>query len=142
MSKSMKLKCTSSTLIAYWQENHLYKGRITKDGARQVQDGYGVWFDLPDDNVVVGEDVGGITLTASFVELKTKTIKCTSVNHQMETKKTFKPGKRYQIESGRALGAVAGWVYDDEGNRFTLYREEDVGFSVAGGLAFFQSHYK
>lgn len=140
MSKSMKLKCTSSTLVAYWQENRLYKGRVTKDGERQVQDSYGVWFELPDNNVVVGEDSGGIALSASFVELKTKTIKCTSVNHAMQTKKTFKPGKRYQIESGRALGAVAGYVYDQDGNRFTLYREE-VGFSVAGGLAFFEAKY-
>lgn len=73
-----------------------------------------------------------------FRVIKTKTIKCTWVNHSLEVKKTFKQGKRYQIESGRVLGAVAGYVYDEQGDRFTLYRCEE-GFECA--TAKFQAKY-
>ena len=65
-----------------------------------------------------------------FRVIKTKTLLCTWVNHSLEVKKTFKQGKRYQIESGRVLGAVAGYVYDEQGDRFTLYRC-DEGFECA-----------
>ncbi|QGF21264.1 hypothetical protein KMB89_gp65 [Citrobacter phage HCF1] len=54
--------------------------------------------------------------------------------------KTFKADKRYQIEQGRVLGAVAGYVFDEHGDRFTLYREE-VGFSAAGGAYLFEAKY-
>lgn len=74
-----------------------------------------------------------------FREIKTKTIKCTWVDHSMKHKKTFKAGKRYQIEQGRVLGGVAGYVFDEDGDRFTLYREE-VGFS-AGGAYLFEAKY-
>ncbi|QPD96275.1 hypothetical protein [Enterobacter phage N5822] len=57
----------------------------------------------------------------------------------MKHKKTFKAGKRYQIEQGRVLGGVAGYVFDEDGDRFTLYREE-VGFS-AGGAYLFEAKY-
>lgn len=73
-----------------------------------------------------------------FRVIKTKTILCTWVNHSLEVKKTFKQGKRYQIESGRVLGAVAGYVYDEQGDRFTLYRCEE-GFECA--TAKFQAKY-
>lgn len=62
--------------------------------------------------------------------VKTKTILCTFVDHKMPNKKHFKEGKRYQIEQGRVLGAVAGYVFDEDGDRWTLYREE-VGFSAS-----------
>ena len=73
-----------------------------------------------------------------FREIKTKTILCTGVDHSLSVKKTFKQGKRYQIESGRVLGAVAGYVYDEQGDRFTLYRCEE-GFECA--TAKFQAKY-
>lgn len=73
-----------------------------------------------------------------FRVIKTKTLLCTWVNHSLEVKKTFKQGKRYQIESGRVLGAVAGYVYDEQGDRFTLYRCEE-GFECA--TAKFQAKY-
>ncbi|MEX5381375.1 hypothetical protein [Acinetobacter towneri] len=50
-------------------------------------------------------------------------------------KKSFKVGKRYQVESGRALGGVAGYIFDEDGYRWTLFREE-VGFSIADGTTF------
>lgn len=70
-----------------------------------------------------------------FREIKTKTIKCTWVDHKNPVKKTFKAEKRYQIEQGRVLGGVAGYVFDEDGDRWTLYREE-VGFSAAGCYLF------
>lgn len=75
-----------------------------------------------------------------FRVIKTKTILCTGVDHSLSVKKTFKQGKRYQIESGRVLGAVAGYVFDEEGDRWNLLREE-VGFS-AGSCYLFEAIYK
>lgn len=75
---------------------------------------------------------------SDYRHIKTKTILCTFVDHSLSVKKTFKQGKRYQVESGRALGAVAGYVYDEQGDRFTLYRCED-GFECA--TAKFQAKY-
>ncbi|QGH76976.1 hypothetical protein [Escherichia phage BEK12B] len=75
---------------------------------------------------------------SDYRHIKTKTILCTFVDHSLSVKKTFKQGKRYQVESGRVLGAVAGYVYDEQGDRFTLYRCED-GFECA--TAKFQAKY-
>ena len=74
-----------------------------------------------------------------FREIKTKTILCTWVDHSSQVKKSFKAGKRYQIEQGRVLGGVAGYVFDEDGDRWTLYREE-VGFSAAG-IYLFEAKY-
>lgn len=74
-----------------------------------------------------------------FREIKTKTIKCTWVDHSSTVKKSFKAGKRYQIEQGRVLGGVAGYVFDEDGDRWTLYREE-CGFSAAG-IYLFEAKY-
>ena len=74
-----------------------------------------------------------------FRVIKSKTIKCTWVDHSLKHKKSFKAGKRYQIEQGRVLGGVAGYVFDEDGDRWTLYREE-VGFSAAG-IYLFEAKY-
>lgn len=74
-----------------------------------------------------------------FRVIKTRTIKCTWVDHSSNVKKSFKAGKRYQIEQGRVLGGVAGYVFDEDGDRWTLYREE-VGFSAAG-IYLFEAKY-
>lgn len=70
-----------------------------------------------------------------YREIKTRTIKCTWVDHSNTQKKVFKADKRYQIEQGRVLGGVAGYVFDEDGDRWTLYREE-CGFSAAGVYLF------
>lgn len=75
---------------------------------------------------------------SDYRHIKTKTILCTFVDHSLSVKKTFKQGKRYQVENGRVLGAVAGYVYDEQGDRFTLYRCEE-GFECA--TAKFQAKY-
>lgn len=67
--------------------------------------------------------------------IKTRTIKCTWVDHSNPIKKTFKAGSRYQIEQGRVLGGVAGYIFDEDGDRWTLYREE-AGFSAASTYLF------
>lgn len=71
--------------------------------------------------------------------INTKTVLCTFVDHNMPCKKHFKQGKRYQIEKWRPLGSVAGYVFDECGERWNLYREE-VGFS-AGGCYLFEGKY-
>ena len=70
-----------------------------------------------------------------YREIKSKTLKCTGLDHKNPVKKSFKVGKRYQVESGRALGGVAGYIFDNDGYRWTLYRSE-VGFEVADGTRF------
>ncbi|WP_279027238.1 hypothetical protein [Gibbsiella quercinecans] len=69
---------------------------------------------------------------------RARTILCKTVNHSLGCKKTFKTGKRYQIESGRVAGGVAGIIFDEDGDAWTLYRE-DVGFSTAS--ATFEAKY-
>lgn len=113
-------------------DNKLMKGRIVDDvlfesaGVFQVRE-------LTKGSKWVDADI------KDFRIIKTKTIKCTWVDHSNPIKKTFKAGKRYQIEQGRVLGGVAGYVFDEDGDRFTLYREE-VGFS-AGGAYLFEAKY-
>lgn len=139
MAKSIKLKCTASNLNSFFEDSVLYKGRIKDDGSMQVRDKYGVWFDLPKNMIMVGTIASGSNEEregcATFVELKTKTLKCVGLDHSNHMKKSFSVGKRYQVESGHALGAVAGYIFDRDGCRWTLYREE-VGFSVSDGTTF------
>lgn len=107
-------------------DNRLYKARVDENDDMFVKV----------DNKWIHANLVGLT----FRTIKTKTIKCLWVNHSMQIKKTFKTEKRYQIESGRVLGAVAGYVFDENGDRFTLYREE-VGFSAGGGAYLFEAKY-
>lgn len=72
---------------------------------------------------------------------KKRTILCKKVYHHMTSVKPgkcFKEGKRYEIIMGRVLGAVAGYVVDAEGEKWTLERCE-VGFKCA--IAEFQAKY-
>lgn len=133
MSKSIKLKVTH-TVTKSFSLNNLVKAKVDDEG--NIYTGKGkdkIWLSRG----VSGEifcDVSGV-VAATFVELKTKTLKCMSLDHKNPTKKSFKPGKRYQVESGRALGGVAGYIFDEDGCRWTLFREE-VGFSIADGTLF------
>lgn len=132
--KSIKLKCTSSTMKLFFEANKLYKGRIDDGGNISVQFAPKHWHVL-DKMTAHGEDSLGNPLNATFVELKTKTLKCTGLDHSQPMKKSFKVGKRYQVESGRALGAVAGYIFDEDGCRWNLFRA-DVGFIIADGTTF------
>ena len=132
--KSIKLKCTSADKITGFEVNNLYKGRIDDGGNISVQFAPKHWHVL-DEMTAHCEDSLGNPLNATFVELKTKTLKCTGLDHRNPMKKSFKVGKRYQVESGRDLGVVAGYIFDEDGCRWTLYRS-DVGFEVADGTTF------
>ncbi|QEG12027.1 hypothetical protein H1O00_gp46 [Klebsiella phage vB_KpnS_IMGroot] len=139
MAKSIKIKCTSSRAVNI-QENNLYSARIDDEGnvsmmvynsaelKKRVYLSVGISGEL----FIAG--VGGVVV-ATFIELKTKTLKCVGLDHKNPVKKSFTVGKRYQVESGRALGGVAGYIFDRDGCRWTLYREE-VGFSVSDGTTF------
>lgn len=140
MAKSIKIKCTSSSAVNI-QENNLYYARIDDEGnvsmmvynsaelkKKRVYLSVGISGEL----FIAG--VGGVVV-ATFIELKTKTMKCVGLDHKNPVKKSFTVGNRYQVESGRALGGVAGYIFDRDGCRWTLYREE-VGFSVSDGTTF------
>lgn len=126
--KSIKLKCVSipSNKDKGFVPNNMYKASINDKGE--------IWVRNPS---------GKIKLNANFIaadgekftELKTKTLKCVGLDHKNPLKKSFKVGKRYQVESGRALGGVAGYIFDEDGCRWTLYRSE-IGFDVADGTRF------
>lgn len=133
MAKSIKLKCTMS-LTKTFNANHLYKAKVDDEG--NVSTGKGK------DKIVLSVGVSGEIfissdgiVAATFVELKTKTLKCMALDHKNSMKKSFKVGKRYQVDSGRALGGVAGLIFDEDGCPWNLYREE-IGFSVADGTTF------
>lgn len=129
MAKSIKLKVTYSITKKF------YSGSMVK--ARQNDDGV-ISIGSGKDKVIVNVGTSGDLFAdcgAKFIELKTKTLKCISLDHKNPMKKSFKVGKRYQVESGRALGGVAGKIFDEDGCPWNLYREE-VGFSIADGTTF------
>ena len=120
MAKSIKIKCTSSRAVNI-HENKLYSARIDDEGnvsmmvynsaelkKKRVYLSVGISGEL----FIAG--VGGVVV-ATFIELKTKTLKCVGLDHKNPVKKSFTVGKRYQVESGRALGGVAGYIFDRAG---------------------------
>lgn len=104
--------------------NTLYKARV-KDGVEQIK--------------VNGE---WINLNVRGKYLKTKTLLCTNVNHSNPLKKSFTEGKRYQIAMHAGLGQSAGYIYDEDGNAWQLYRNEEVGFMSLCGTYKWQAAYK
>lgn len=139
MSKSIKVLCKFSTLKNFFTADRLYKAKLNEEKCIiTIKDDYGVKHELNSETMqMIGEGGGGSPLEARFVILKSKTLKCMRVIGPQKSD-SFKPGHRYQIESGRALGAVAGRIFDDEGYGYTLYRSE-VGFECA--VAKFQAKY-
>lgn len=140
MAKSIKIKCTSSRAVNI-QENNLYSARIDDEGnvSMMVYNSAElkkkrVYLSIGISGELFISGVGGVVV-ATFIELKTKTLKCVGLDHKNPVKKSFTVGKRYQVESGRAMGGVAGYIFDRDGCRWTLYREE-VGFSVSDGTTF------
>lgn len=140
MAKSIKIKCTSSSAVNI-QENNLYSARIDDEGSVSMMvynsaelKKKRVYLSVGISGELFISGVGSVVV-ATFIELKTKTLKCVGLDHKNPVKKSFTVGKRYQVESGRALGGVAGYIFDRDGCRWTLYREE-VGFSVSDGTTF------
>lgn len=140
MSKTIRVKCTSS-ISPKFAENNMYKVSVDNEGnmnttvfctAENKKKRIALSVGVSGQIFISG--VGGV-VAATFVELKTKTLKCMALDHKNGVKKSFTVGKRYQVESGRALGGVAGYIFDNDGCRWTLFREE-VGFSIADGTTF------
>lgn len=134
MAKQIKLKCTMS-LIKAFDANHMIKAKVDDDGNISV-------IGMGRGKVVLSVGASGEiffasngVVAATFVKLKTKTLKCMDLDHSNGMKKSFKIGRRYQVDSGRALGGVAGYIFDEDGCPWNLYREE-VGFSIADGTTF------
>lgn len=133
MAKSIKIKCTMS-LTKTFNANHMYKASIDDEGNVSVWKGKAKIVLSVGVSGEIFISQGGI-VAATFVQLKTKTLKCMALDHSNSMKKSFKPGKRYQVDSGRALGGVAGLIFDEDGCPWNLYREE-IGFSIADGTTF------
>lgn len=117
------------------KENVLYKARVKK--INQLVNG-------------VAEEVefeqikkGGkwINLEERGKYIKTKTIYCTKVNHKSGVKKDFKENKRYQVNLHAGLGQSAGYIYDEDGQPWQLYRSEDVGFYTLCETYHFEAQY-
>lgn len=139
MSKSIKVLCKFSTLKNFFTADRLYKAKLDEDsGIITIKDDYGVKHDFKGETMqILGTNSLGEPGECRFVALKTKTLKCTRLIGPQKSG-SFKSGKRYQVENGRALGAVAGRIFDDEGYPYTLYRC-DVGFECA--IAKFEAKY-
>ena len=115
----------TTTITKNWisNENALYKARV-KDGVEQIKKD-GKWVNL--------EERGKY--------IKTKTIYCTKVNHQSGVKKNFKVDSRYQVNLHSGIGQVAGYIYDEDGSAWQLYRNEEVGFFTLCGTYLFEAKY-
>lgn len=105
------------------KENVLYKARV-KDGVEQIKKD-GKWVNLQERGKYI----------------KTKTLYVTKVNHKSGIKKYFKEEKRYQVALHAGLGQNAGYIYDEDGNAWQLYRSEDVGFYTLCQTYHFEAQY-
>lgn len=128
----------TTTITKNWisNENVLYKARL-----KPVL--------VCDDNGSRYENVEQIKKDGKWVNLeergkyiKTKTLYCTKVNHKSGVKKDFKEEKRYQVSMHAGLGQNAGYIYDEYGNAWQLYRSEDVGFHTLCQTYHFEAQYK
>ena len=115
----------TTTITKNWisNENVLYKARV-KGGVEQIKKD-GKWVNL--------EERGKY--------IKTKTLYVTRVNHNSSLKKSFKLGKRYQVALHAGLGQNAGYIYDEDGNAWQLYRSDDVGFYTLCQTYHFEAQY-
>ena len=124
-TKHTKANKMTTKITKNWisNENVLYKARV-KDGAEQIKRD-GKWINL--------EERGKY--------IKTKTLYVINVNHKSVVKKDFKEGKRYQVALHAGLGQNAGYIYDEDGNAWQLYRSEDVGFYTLCQTYHFEAQY-
>lgn len=127
----------TTTITKNWisNENVLYKARL-----KPVL--------VCDDNGSRYEDVEQIKKDGKWINLeergkyiKTKTLYCTKVNHKSGVKKDFKEGRRYQVNLHAGLGQSAGYIYDEDGNAWQLYRSENVGFYTLCQTYHFEAQY-
>ena len=115
----------TTTITKNWisRDNNLFKARV-KDGIEQIKKD-GKWIKLQERGKYI----------------KTKTLYVTRVNHKSSVKKNFKLGNRYQVNMHGGLGQSAGYVYDEDGSAWQLYRSEDVGFYTLCQTYYFEAQY-
>ena len=116
-------------------ENVLYKARVKK--VHQWVNGVVKEVEFKQ----IKKDGKWINLEEQGKYIKTKTLYVTRVNHNSSLKKSFKLGKRYQVSMHAGLGQNAGYIYDEDGNAWQLYRSEDVGFFTLCGTYYFEAQY-
>ena len=126
---------TAATKNFISKENVLYKARLKPV---LVCDNNGSRYE---DVEQIKKDGKWINLEERGKYIKTKTLYVTRVNHNSSVKKSFKLGKRYQVSMHAGLGQNAGYIYDEDGNAWQLYRSEDVGFFTLCGTYYFESQY-
>lgn len=97
----------------------------------------------------VKDDVEQIKVSGKWVNLdikgryiKNKTLYVTKINHKSSVKKDFTQGKRYQVDMHAGLGSNAGYIFDNDGVAWQLYRSDDVGFETVCGTYRFEAAYK
>lgn len=117
------------------KDNTLYKARVKK--VHQWVNGVAEEVEFEQ----IKKNGKWINLEESGTYIKTKTIYCTKVNQKSELKKYFKEGKRYQVALHAGLGQSAGYIYDEDGNAWQLYRSEDVGFYTLCQTYLFEAQY-
>ena len=127
----------TTTITKNWisNENVLYKARVKKVPQ---------WINGVVEEVEfeqIKKDGKWINLEERGKYIKTKTLYVTRVNHNSSLKKSFKLGKRYQVALHAGLGQNAGYIYDEDGNAWQLYRSEDVGFFTLCGTYHFEAQY-
>ena len=128
----------TTTITKNWisNENVLYKARVKKVPQ---------WINGVVEEVEfeqIKKDGKWIYLKERGKYIKTKTLYCTKVNHKSGVKKDFKEEKRYQVSMHAGLGQNAGYIYDEDGNAWQLYRSEDVGFYTLCQTYLFEAQYK
>ena len=128
----------TTTITKNWisNENVLYKARL-----KPVL--------VCDDNGSRYEDIEQIKKDGKWINLeergkyiKTKTLYVTKINHKSSVKKDFTQGKRYQVDMHAGLGSNAGYIFDNDGVAWQLYRSDDVGFETVCGTYRFEAAYK
>ena len=116
-------------------DNVLYKARVKK--VHQWVNGVTEEVEFEQ----IKKDGKWVNLQERGKYIKTKTLYVTRVNHKSSVKKDFKLGKRYQVNMHSGLGQSAGYIYDEDGNAWQLYRSEDVGFFTLCGTYYFEAQY-
>ena len=134
----------TTTITKNWisNENVLYKARVKK--VYQYIDSSVINPRAEDDFIEVEQikkDGKWVNLEERGKYIKTKTLYVTRVNHNLYFKKSFKLGKRYQVALNGGIGQNAGYIYDEDGSAWQLYRSEDVGFYTLCETYHFEAQY-
>lgn len=123
------------------KDNQLFKARVKKefmyiDSSVENPKAEDHFFNIEQ----IKKDGKWVNLEERGKYIKTKTLYCTKVNHKSGVKKDFKEGKRYIVNLHSGLGQSAGYIYDESGFAWQLYRD-DVGFTTLCGTYKMEAKY-